>query len=140
MEEEYYDFDYPEINDGLYESLKAADLEEKRVKKSFKSLLRGLINVTGLYRSLDENDTWHPQDIVEIQLTDEKRSGYKSYQHARIVDDTEKKLYMRCSCSDIRGIDHYYVWQIGGYLGDDYSGNILYPLKNGKYFKVSYSC
>lgn len=113
---------------------------EKKLKNDFKKKLRGLINVTGLYKWLDENDGWSPLDIVEIKLTDEKSSGYASYQHARIVNDQGKYLYMKTDCDEIRGIDHYYVWQTVGFCGDDYSGYLLFPLKNGKYFKANYSC
>lgn len=36
----------------------------------------------------------------------------------------------------------YYVDQYcnGGYTGDEYSGSICFPLKNGKYFKFTYHC
>lgn len=36
----------------------------------------------------------------------------------------------------------YYVdqWQNGGYSGDDYAGDLYYPLPDGKFMKVYYSC
>ena len=83
---------------------------------------------------------WQPEGIVEIVLTDEKRGGYSTYQHARIKDDVQKLLYMKTSFDDVRKVDHYYVWQTTGCCEDDYSGYLLFPLSNGKYFKVHYVC
>lgn len=36
----------------------------------------------------------------------------------------------------------YYVdqWQNGGYSGDDYAGDLYYPLPDGKFMKVYYNC
>ena len=31
-------------------------------------------------------------------------------------------------------------WRNGGYSGDDYAGHIYYPLPDGKFMKVYYSC
>ena len=119
--------------------------EEQRLirkrKNVFKEQLKGLINVTGLYRWLNgDMSFWMPEDIVEIHLTDEKRSGYSSYQHARIVGDDTRFLYMKTDCDEVRGIDHYYVWQTTGCCEDDYYGYLLFPLKDDTYFKISYSC
>lgn len=97
-------------------------------------------NVTGLIRFLEDSAYWTPMGMVDIVLTDEKSGGYSGYQHARISDDSSKHLYKKMPCDEIRGIDHYYVWQSVGYCEDDYYGYMLFPLKNGKYYKVSYSC
>lgn len=116
-------------------------LRIKNLKDEYKINLKGLINITGLYRTLDdEMSEWTPVGIVEVILTDEKRSGYSNYQHGRIVDDKDKLLYMKQDENDIRGVKHCYVWQMTGFCEDDYSGYCLYPLKDGKYFKISYSC
>ncbi len=121
------------------------EMEAERVrlikeKNKWKRELAGLINVSGLFKSLEENEDWHPIGIVDVYETDEKRSGYKSYQHVRIKDDSERLLFMKQTNTEIRGVDHYCVWQTVGHLGDDYSGYLLYPLKNGSYFKVAFYC
>ena len=129
-----------EIN-NLAEVMREQDAAENKLKDEWKRKLKGLINVAGLFRWLDEGHDWAPLNIVEIQLTDEKRSGYSQYQHARIIDDKDKLLYLQTDISDeIRKVSHYYVWQTVGVCEDDYSGYLLFPLKDGKYFKVSYSC
>jgi hypothetical protein len=127
--------------------------EEKRFKNYYKKLLKGKINISGLWKNLDdEMSSWTPVGIVNIKLTDEKQSGYSTYQHARVEsyltgivmrnNDTYKDnyLYMKTPCDDIRGVDHYYVWQRTGCCEDDYYGYLLFPLKDGMYFKISYSC
>jgi len=115
------------------------ELKIKNAEKSWKRKLRGLINVTGLFRHLDGMDGWLPYGFVEIYEANEKMAGYESHQHFRIKDDNEKLLYIKKSESDIRGVDHYCVCETVEYMSDYYSGYLLYPLKNGLYFKVSYS-
>jgi len=133
------------INDDALDDLSSImRKEERQIRKQrnlYKAQLRGLINVAGLYRWLNgDMSFWMPEGIVEIVLTDEKRSGYSTYQHARIKDDKERFLYMKTSFDEVRKIDHYYVWQTTGCCEDDYSGYLLFPLSNGKYFKITYSC
>ena len=113
------------------------EAENKRLQErdSWKEKLKGLIKVKKLWRELEEeNDSWWIEGIVELRLTDEKKEGYsKDYQCARIKGENGY-LYTDW---DGNGI---FNWQQTGYLGDDYSGYLLHPLKNGKYLKVSYSC
>lgn len=122
----------------LIKVFKVYEKEQKTLKTKFRKDLKGLINITGLYNYLDELGDWEPIGIVEIQITDEKMDGYEGYQFARVIGK-DPNLYMK-QRSEIRSIDHSYVWQTVGYLGDDYSGFSLYPLNNGKYFKISYRC
>lgn len=137
-----------EMYDDLWKEIAEAEKiemeKQNKIKDDFKEQLKGLINVKRLWEELDDNDGWMPEKIVEIKLTDEKSSGYPSYQHARIInDEDDRRLYMKQRAdfdTPIKGIDHYYVWQTTGMLGDDYSGYVLYPLKDGKYLKVSYNC
>lgn len=120
--------------------IRAEKRAERKMINEFKLKLKGLINVQGLFKYLKEHTYYIPEDIVDIVLTDEKSFGYSTYQHARIVNDKENKLYKKTEVDEIRNVDHYYVWQTAGYLGDDFSGYLLFPLKNGKYFKVFYCC
>jgi len=124
--------------DELIEMLKQEELDKVKQKRIWKKNLNGLINVSGLFKFLNE-EAWTPLGIVEIYETDEKTGGYRSYQHVRIKDDPKKLLYMKQNSDDIRGCDHYCVWQTCGVMDDDYSGYLLFPLKNGLYFHVSYS-
>jgi len=139
MEDEYIP-----ITEAQIENLNAIAKDERRrerkLRNSFKAQLKGLINVTGLFRHLNGDMMyWIPEGIVDIVLTDEKSSGYSTYQHARVKDTKDKYLYMKIECDEVKGVDHYYVWQTTGCCEDDYSGYLLFPLKDGRYFKVWYS-
>jgi hypothetical protein len=116
-------------------------LKDRKLKNDFKRQLKGLTNVSGLFKWLNSDmEYWTPVGIVEIQLTDEKTSGYRNYQHARVVSDPEDRhLYMKTDC-EVHSVPYYYVWQTTGCCEDDYSGYLLFPLKDGKFFKVSYCC
>lgn len=111
------------------------DLKRLEERDSWKVKLKGLINTKRLWKEMEEeNDNWDIEGIVEIELTDEKRSGYPTnHQCARIKDD---RFYLY---TDWRG-DGVFCWQTVGMMGDDYSGYLLYPLKDGRYLKTSYSC
>lgn len=129
-------FESPTLDEIFEEQVRA----ERKLKSLYKKKLKGLINVRGVFRHLGDNTYWEPQDIVDIELTDETTSGYRTYQHARIKGDESRRLYMKTPCDEIRNVDHYYVWQTTGYCEDDYSGWLLFPLKDGRYFKAYYSC
>ena len=125
----------------LVSEIKAENFRLEQDKLGWKEILKDLINVDSLFKALKEDfSDWQPLGIVEIYDTEEKTSGYSSYQHVRIKDDKYKLLYMKQSEDEIEGIDHCCVWQTCGCCEDDYSGFLLFPLKDGKYFKISYSC
>lgn len=134
-------------NDGipsLAEIFREIDEADQKLKAEWKEKLKGLTDVEALWKYIEEGgfDSWTPIDIVEIKLTDEKSSGYSSYQHARIVGTKDKHLYMRqeIKSDEPMCLTYYYIWQTVGMLGDDFSGFLLYPLNDGKFFKISYSC
>lgn len=123
----------------MYEESK----RESTIKKRFKKELKGLINYTGLFNWFDAgHQYWMPCEIVEIQLTDEKKSGYHhSYQCARVIGEKENHLYMKTPMDEyVKGVHYYYVWQTCGYSGDDYSGYLLFKLRDGRFLKCSYAC
>lgn len=125
--------------EDYYKEVEIRMLALENDKKQWKKSLKGLVNVSGLFNYLNEMDDWYPIGFVEVYEVDEKSHGYKSYQHVRIRDDKYRTLYLKQVHTDIRGIDHTCVWQRVGFMGDDYSGYLLFPLKNGLYFKVEYS-
>ena len=130
---------------SFFEDCKIERAKERKIKNDFKKQLKGLINVSGLFKDLEFNDNWYPIGIfsaVDFKCEDNR---FPEREYISITDgnhEEEKHLYYRkISGSEIRGIDHYYCHQwTTGMEGDSYSGYLLYPLKNGKYFKVSYSC
>jgi hypothetical protein len=117
--------------------------DERKTKTHFKKELRGLINVSGLYSYLNE-DSWYPIGIVEVEEPTDiiPKISFKDKNRVRVINEKENLIYARFDLEDqqIRKVDHYYVWQTVGYWGDDYSGFMLFPLNDGRYFKVSFSC
>lgn len=117
--------------------------EDKNKKSEWKTKLKGLINVSGLYRFLEEgNESWQPIGIFDIEKIDNSSS---ERERCKLINEQEEykwMVYERVGHIDeIRSVDHWYVWQQTTSMeGDSYSGFLLLPLKNGKYFKVSYSC
>ena len=132
------------LNNDLKEYLMLEAKKENKLRSKWVDELKDLIDIDSLVKYLDyEMLYWMFEDIVEVYNTDEKSSGYSSYQHARVKDDKYKLLYMKQNIDEEFNniIDHEYVWQNGGgYLGDDYAGYLLYPLNNGKYIRINYSC
>ena len=141
--EEIYisDEDAQAIYDDVWAEQRKMDDANNRLKAEYKEKLGSLVNTKSLYKWLNEDqEHWVPEAIVDIKLTDEKASDYPTYQHARILNDKDHLLYMKCTFDDVvKGIDYYYVWQTT--IGEDsYSGYLLFPLNNGQFFKVSYNC
>lgn len=133
--------DEEDFEASIYKEI--AEEENLRIEKrdSWKKKLKGLINTKRLWEEMkSEMDYWDIEGVVEIVLTDEKIHNYPDHQCAKIKNENHF-LYMKTQPDyGIKYINHYYVWQTTGYSGDDYSGYLLYPLKNGKYLKISYAC
>lgn len=124
--------------------------ENKRFEEweKAKSDLKGLIKPK-YFDFVETNDSYHSEGIVEIKEIEPCKPGYMNYPHCIEVNSTGMMIYIKCSTfieSIGKPLKHegkkvdYWVWQTSGYLGDDYSGFLLLPLNNGKYWKVSYCC
>jgi len=130
---------YKDLMNEFYEEQEKFDQILLNKKKEFKKQLKGLINISGLWKWLDENNSWTPEGIVDIIFTDEQKQGYSPHQCVR-VERENNYLYMKVSMDEyIKGIKYYYIWQTSNFE-DSYFGYLLFELKNGKYFKVSYNC
>lgn len=123
--------------------------KKREERDSWKEKLKGLISTKHLWNQMnEETDNWNIEEIVEIEkITDKetilKKLGiYTPYIEACKIKGENYFTYSKSECFDYepKYISHYYVWQQTGYSGDDYSGYLLYPLKDGRYLKVSYSC
>jgi hypothetical protein len=88
--------------------------------------------------ALEDLTYFHHEGYIEVVKTDYKESGYSSYDFYVEKDNPKSRYYMRQD-DDESGF-HSMVWQTVGMLGDDYSGYMLYPLNNGKYWKIYYNC
>lgn len=137
-----------EFLDEIYKEMIAEEKEHERKWTQAKSGIDGLIHPK-YFDFVEDNDGYCSNGVVEIELTDQKQRGYKN-QCCKIKDERFSHLYMHHSAkletlsgaSDFEGDKiEYWVWQITGPLGDDFSGSLLLPLLDGKRFwHVSYSC
>lgn len=120
--------------DKAMEEFYKEDLKRLEERDDWRNKLKGLINTKKLWREMEEdNDNWNIEGIVEIELTDEKRSGYSREHRCARIKGERGYLYTDWG----RGV---FNWQTVGMMGDDFSGYLLYPLKDGRYLKTSYSC
>ncbi len=132
----------------MYEDCQKAQDEYDQKWIDAKDELEDLIHPK-YFDFIEEHDTYHSEGIVETIETEEKRRGYENYKHCRIKSDKDKLLYIYHT-DEIESIQieseyegeeiEYYVWQTTGYSEDDYSGFLLLPLLDGRFWKVGYSC
>jgi hypothetical protein len=78
---------------------------------------------------------WKHEGYVEVEKSDFKNGFYPNHEFYKVKD--ENLNYMK---QDEDGEFHNMVWQTTGACEDDYSGFQLFPLSNGKYWKISYYC
>lgn len=135
-----------EFNQAMLEEFRAEEAlqtaHEKKIKLQYRLKLKDLIHVDSLYEYLDQQ-WWAPMAIVNLKLTDDKMSGYADTQCARIEDEQDGLIYLKTETYgddiEIKDVYYYYVWQ-QCHDEDSYSGFMLFPLSDGRFFKVSYSC
>lgn len=91
------------------------------IKTEFRRKLRGLIRRCSLYRWLNKNTgSWTPEAILDIEE----------------VEQALAMGYIQEMCNEIKEIDHFYYQP----SVDNLTGKFLFPLKDGRYFKVGYNC
>ena len=83
--------------------------------------------------------SWNHIDYIEIEKTDYKSCAYPN-----------SNYYIEKGNSSIKYLEYFedcnnkkiqiLIYQTCGYTGDDYSGFLLYPLTNNKYWKISFEC
>jgi hypothetical protein len=131
--------------DEYYESLERFNTEMKNqnriiVRKNNAAVMFVKDNINYdfdlILDSLDELD-WEHVGYVEVEETSNINTGYPSYKFYLEKGNPKSLRYMR---QDDDGEFHNMVWQTVGHCEDDYSGFLLFPLNDGRYWKISYSC
>ena len=122
--------------------------EEIEREKFIKALDFFKENIDYPYQLLEDND-FDLEDFFEnnyshvgychINEIDYRNSFHPNIKCYKIVEDDLKidKIFERYDNKD--GF-HYLIYQTCGYLDDDYSGYLLFPMKDNKYWVVSFSC
>ena len=128
--------------DDIIASERQAEKEDKQLKQRYKSELKNLINTRVVWEWLGEHDTWKPLGIFAVRIVNKHNSYYnRAMPHAQIQSEEYKHLNMHWQEENKRevGTNHYFVEQ-WCYGEDSYSGFIAFPLKDHRYFLISYSC
>lgn len=97
----------------------------------------------------ETNETYYSEGFVNIIEVKERNQGYKNYPHCREFGTSDTRVYMKHD-DNLETLDdkskyegervEYWVWQMTGYSCDDYSGFLLLPMLDGRYWKIAYSC
>ncbi len=129
--------DYSQAWEEIAASEKKWHEELQAKKDKFKEELRPLLDVDLVWEFLNDNETWEPEASVNIKIIKERPNG----RHIAIdLSDPKRKFERQDEDIYEAGVDHVYVWQTVGFCGDDYSGWMLFPLSNGRYLRISYTC
>lgn len=83
-----------------------------------------------------EGCSWHDKGIVELFPSDYKSGSYPNHSFYREKDGYHN--YMK-QYEDENFHCMVAQWSVGD-SGDSFEGIILFPLKDGRYWKVDYSC
>jgi hypothetical protein len=120
-----------------YESIIQFDKEQNEINQVELNYVKDHINYTIDNIDFDEFSSWQHVGYVEVVETSNANTGYPSYKFYLEKDNPKSLKYMRQDDDDEF---HSMVWQTVGYCEDDYSGFLLFPLNDGRYWKISYSC
>ncbi len=129
--EDFYDEIFNEAMNEVFKHQQEIDNKNKQVIKEVKKLIN--YPFSRIKEALEYCD-WKDQGYVEVEKTDYKDNNYPNHEFYRIIGN-----YTYFMKQDETKKFHYLVWQTSSYE-DSYHGYILFPLTNGKYWKVSYSC
>ncbi len=90
---------------------------------------------------LDGNDWWRSIGYVEVEKSDYKNCFYPSHDFY-IEKNVDKILHYMRQDDNEENTFHSLVWQQDGGYGaeDSYSGFVLFPLTDGRYWKIKFEC
>ena len=135
--------DYKNLIKEMNEIYAELDKEQQKIDEKNKEELEKLKDLISydidlIESILDELEYWEYLETVEVEETENPRNGYPSYKFYIQKGEKPQYKYMRQDDEDF----HNLVWQTDGGYGaeDSYSGFLLFPLKNGKYWKIKYTC
>lgn len=131
------ELDMPEWERKAWEELAEYENTQRLEKRAQIRRIRRLVGYP--FRWIGEilyDSSWHPKGIVNAVSSDHKSYSYPNYTFLKILEDGH--LVMR---QDERKKFHTLVIQWSrGMEGDSYGGFLYFPLKDGRYWKVEYSC
>lgn len=126
--------DFKQAMDAMYEY----ELGILKKNNLAKRLVKRLINYKFAMISdqMEDLEKWEHEGFIEVELSDHKNGCYPHHLFYTEKGNKASVHYMRC---DDNGEFHYMVFQVNPYE-DSYSGYLLFPLNDGRHWKISYSC
>lgn len=98
-----------------------------------------------IFKSKIDYAEYHFEDYIdENELSYNEHIGYVDVSKIKVGDKTryvvvgEDNIYYTIQDTSFAHNFHVLVYQTVGYCEDDYSGFILLPMKDGKYWKIRY--
>ncbi len=132
----------------IYRALDEYHSDQKEKWNKAKQELSGLIHPK-YFDFAEDHDTFFSEGICEIEETEEKNSDHPNRKYCRIKGGSSLKYGYTTNTIECCNIEtqyegepvEYWVYQVTGHLGDDYTGELLLPLLDGKrYWRIGYSC
>ena len=93
---------------------------------------------------INEGENYHVGYVHILKDEHYKEFGYSQYDFYSLCPEDQKKFnnshrFMRQDDNEENDF-HCLVWQTCGCCEDDYSGYLLFPLKNGTYWMINFYC
>ena len=133
-----------EIEEAMQKAFQEmAKLEKEIAEKNEKELKFVKQNINYDFDFIEDILTsikWEHKRYVEVEKSDYKSCSHPNYDFYTIKNEKMKFMRQNYLDDDNNEVFHELIWQTAGVCEDDYSGFILIPLKNGKYWEISYSC
>jgi len=129
------------INDAFSEMAKFEKKQKEINKKELENVKSNIDYDFDFIQEILNDVNWQHDSYVEIEKIDYKSNSYPNYDFFIIKGDFNGMKFMKQPQFDENNneIFHELVWQTVCCCEDDYRGFILIPLKNQKYWKISYS-
>lgn len=110
--------------------VKTLNEEEIFAAKLYDFLLKTELEECFRYWGMDDYE-YYGYEIVDTPLGDKQAFDHEA------LDEKEELIELP---EEFKYIDHEYCDQHCGICGDDYSGNLYFPLPSGKYLRCHYEC
>lgn len=130
--------------DKIYEELAKESYERKiNFLKAYKHYLLNSDSSRELIKEMIRGCEASHIGYVKVQKVETTSyHEYPSNEYFKIIpqEGLDERVFKLSFVKFGESNDHWLVWQTCGYSGDDYSGFMMFPMRDGIYWLVDYSC
>lgn len=133
----YNELDMPEWEKKAWDDLIDYERQQAQERRDETRRIKRMINYP--FRWIGHvlwDQSWHPVGIVNVEPSDYVSPYYPSYKFYKVIDDGHKVMRQE----EWKGFHTLVIQWSRGIEGDSYGGFLYFPLKDGRYWKVEYSC